>query len=159
MIGGIGAIDLFHGDAAGVAALELFVAVEIALEVIAIVLRGPQFGLGGGNLLGAAAVFQLGVIGFGLVHHGQGRCYFIGPRARRQFRQGSLGGLHVGASLGDLGLQIGRFQLGHRLALVDRVTFIDIALMTRPGILKLTPTSTASILPDRCSDSSPPLRK
>ena len=103
------------------ALLDLFVPIEVAFEVIAIDFGGMEFGLGGGDLLGTAAVLQLGVIGFGLVHGGLGGGDFVGPGAGQQLGQGGLGRLQLGAGQGRVGLQIGRFQLGHRLALASPV--------------------------------------
>ena len=127
---------MLDGDGAGVALLEPFVAVEVAFEVIAVVLGCLEFGLGGLDLLGAAAVFQLGVSGLGLPHGRQRGGDFIGPRTGQHFGQGGLGRLHLAAGLGHVGLQIGRFQLGHRLAFVDRVALVDIACNDATGNLE-----------------------
>ena len=96
--------------------MELFVPIEVAFEVIAIDFGGMEFGLGGGDLLGTAAVLQLGVIGLGLLHDGQGGGDFVGPGACQQLGQSGLGRLQLAAAEGRVGLEIGRLQLGHRLA-------------------------------------------
>ena len=135
-IGGISLIHLLLRNGPRIGSLELFVPIEVAFEMLAIGFGGMEFGLGGGNLLGTAAVFQLGIIGFGLVHGGLGGDDLVGPRAGHHFGQRGLGCLQLGTGKGRVGLQIGRFQLGQGHAFRHRVALVNIAFVNAAGDLE-----------------------
>ncbi len=105
-----GLIELLGGDRARVCTVGFFVPIEVEFGAIVIGLRLLHGGLGGGDFVGPAAVFQL--------------------------EQGGLSQMQLGSGKVRVGFEIGRFQFGHGLAFLYGIALVHVALVNAAGNLE-----------------------